>query len=271
MCHVPPPPTPPDSQAEVAMREMMWVRLGKQRPQPDILHSKHENTHMSNTQRKLSLDISVEEKNENSKHSTHMSWTPMRYDHKALISVSVSKDNHCTFPINEPMKTWWWRLYEQMLQHQEWPLFFFFPLSDPSIHQPLTHAGPTAPSLSSSLSHTHLHTDTIIILTLTCTETSHPSSGWKPNATIPRWRLRRVHRCGAYGTLAHGQTGTPEVRRLCLYWRPFPSKDRKGTLTLWSQPPAAYLLTVFCFHTEIWKISIILHVNKPSFSKSRII
>ena len=153
------------------------MALEQQRLQPDILQSKHENTHMRNTQRRFSLDIRQlrEKQNKNKKKNIpHTSWTPMRYDHKAVISISISKDNHA-FPIgqrigNEGFMSECYNIKSNLL----------FYLS--SVTQ-LSTTFDTCWTFNGPRTHTHTHTHarthtkTILILTLTCSETSHPLLG----------------------------------------------------------------------------------------------
>lgn len=251
MCHVPP-----------TARRSPWGEwwewdLKRKGYSQTPFQSKHENTHMRNTQRKFSLDIRHVEKK---KHSTHMSWTPMRYDHKALISISVSKENHA-FPIR-------WRLGDEGFMSKCYniksSLFFFFSPQWPDY--PLT--------LDTYWTFNGPHTDTdtttiviiIIILTLTCSETSHPLLGMitlrNHPALAPTPRAQVCERTGRYLT----------VRQEHLRWVGcafidicFPSMDRKCTLTLWSELPAVYLLSVSHFTQKFERFLIILHVNKPDF------
>lgn len=160
--------TPPHSQTEVGMREMMWVRLEKQRLQPGVLQSKHENTHMRNTQRKLSLDIrQLRNKSKAKTFHTH-ELDANEINHKALISISVSKDN-CAFPIG-------WRLGDEGFLSKWYniksSLSFFFLLSDTTIHRPLTHAGPSTALTQPTHTHTPSSSSPLPVL-----RTSHPLLG----------------------------------------------------------------------------------------------
>lgn len=115
----PPTSTPPPHWRRWPWGEMMWVRLGKAKvaarhPPKQAWEHSHEKY-----AKKVFFGNQTFEKKE--KHSTH-THTPMRYDHKALISISVRKES-C---ISNRRETWWWRLSEQMLQHQELPVFCFF-------------------------------------------------------------------------------------------------------------------------------------------------
>lgn len=84
------PPTPTDGGGH----EGKWCKwdLVKQRLQPDTLQSKHENTHMRNTQRKFSLDIRHLRKNKNIPHTHTHRWGTIT---KPSFPFQFAKNHAC--------------------------------------------------------------------------------------------------------------------------------------------------------------------------------